>query len=825
MQARWAKLLIKPKYLAITIDSILAGLPLSVIAQVVAPSQTTSSDIEVIQVTSSKRVQNMQTVPVALQALSGQTVAELNLANLDALNLYLPNVSVAARGPGQADIFMRGMAIQPIAVMLAGAQGSMPNVAVYLDEQPVTAPGRNIDLYTHDLARVEVLAGPQGTLFGASSQAGTVRYITNKPSRFRFEASTSLDFAHTKQGDNSHSLQAMLNFPVGDDLALRLSAYTVSQGGYIDNQYGEFTLDPAINPNSLVNLNDASYQTINNQHLIKDDFNQSVYQGFRLSGKYWLNDDWQILLQHNAQQIEADGVFDMDPEVGDLAVSRFFPDKLEDEFNQTSLTLEGRIDQLEVLYAGSMLEREVNQLIDYTGYNNSGAYIAYYTCTYNNPNYIVNYNIPASLITEQRQCKDPTKGFVGKQMHDKTTHELRFVYDANPYLDSVFGLYLDDFELATLDDYVYLAAPELGFAANSPISSAKSINPHPRAAGVTFFNDITRREKQQALFAELSFNLSEQVTATLGARKYKIETDISGSSNFADGIFQGSVNTDRGRDYDVSGGHSDKPLKQSDTIYKLNLSYNWQQDKLVYATYSEGFRPGGFNRGGGIQSTNPEFADVATTYNTDDVKNYELGLKSTWLDNKLRFNANAYHIKWQNMQVSRFDPQNVSILTFIENAADSRINGLEGDIIWQLTPSWRLFAAASFIDSKLTELKAQAIELAPVGSELPLTPNFQGNIRSHYNWKINKYWLDWQLSLVYSQSAWSSLVAEQRELQDSYQIINTSISLELNKWLLQLYINNLTDERAELFINDQDDIKRVTVNRPQTFGIKLKYTY
>ena len=812
----------KPHYLAQCLALVFGFSHIVVNAQTAKQQPST---IEVIEVTSSKRVQNMQKVPVALQALSSQTLEDYNLANLDSLDLYLPNVSVASRGPGQADIFMRGMAIQPIAVMLSGAQGTMPNVAVYLDEQPVTAPGRNIDLYTHDLARVEVLAGPQGTLFGASSQAGTIRYMTNKPTRDRLEFSTSLGYSTSKNGEPSHIAQAMLNLPIGDDLALRLSAYSVKQGGFIDNRYGEFTLDPAVNPNSAVNLDGASYQTINNQQFVQDDFNQNKYQGFRLSGQYWLADDWQLLLQHNAQQIEADGVFDMDPEVGDLAVSRFFPDKLEDEFQQTALTLSGRIQQLEILYSGSMLKRDVNQLIDYTGYNNTGAYIAYYTCTYTNPNYIVNYNIPASLITENRQCKDPTKGFIGQQTHDKTTHELRFVYDANEHFDSVFGLYLDDFKLETQDDYVYVAAPQLGFAPNAPISTAKSINPNTRAAGITFFNDITRIEKQQAIFAEISWHLTDKLTATVGARKYKIETDISGSSNFADGIFQGSVNTDRGRDYDVSGGHSTELLEQSDTIYKFNLSYNWQADKLVYATYSEGFRPGGFNRGGGIVSANPEFPTVSTTYDTDDVKNYEVGLKSSWLDNRLRLNANAYHIKWQNMQVSRFDPQNVSILTFIENAADSTINGLEGDIIWQINSNWRLFSAASYIDSELTQLKAQAIELAEVGSELPLTPKLQGNLRSQYSWQLSDYWLDWQLAWVYSASSWSSIVAEQREKQQSYQIFNTSVNLDANNWQWQLYVNNITDERAQLFINDQDDIKRVTVNRPRTLGIKAKYRY
>ncbi|EWH08619.1 TonB-dependent receptor [Catenovulum agarivorans DS-2] len=781
--------------------------------------------IEVIRVTSTKRTQNMQSVPIALQVLTEQTLDELKLSNLDALNLYLPNVSVATRGPGQADIFMRGMAIQPIAVMLSGAQGAMPNVAVYLDEQPVTAPGRNIDVYTHDLARVEVLAGPQGTLFGGSSQAGTVRYISNKPQKDSFDANVSADLATTKNGSHSHTVQAMLNIPLADSFAFRISAYDVLQGGYIDNTHGVFSIDPKVNDKSALEIEGASFQNADNRLLVEDNFNQSVYRGYRAAAQYWIEDNWRLLLQHNAQQIEADGVFDMDPQVGDLEVERYFPDQLEDEFTQSALTMSGRLEALQLLYTGSVLSRQVNQSIDYTGYNNTSAYVAYYTCTYSNPNYIVNYNIPASFITENRQCKDPTKGFVGKQSHDKKTHEFRLVYDQSANYTAVVGMYFDKFTLETQDDYVYVAAPELGFAPNAPISTANSIDPNTRPAGVTFFNDVTRRESQRALFAEVTLALAPKLSATIGARKYTIESDLTGSSNFADGIFQGSVNTDRGRDYDVSGGHSKQPLTQSDSIYKFNLNYQWQNNKLIYATYSEGFRPGGFNRGGGIQSANPEFPNVATTYDTDDATNYELGLKSSWLNNRMRLNANAYRINWHNMQVSRFDPQNVSILTFIENAADSTITGLETDLAWQVTDYWQLHTAVAVINSKLTNIKARAIELVPEGSELPLTPKIKGNIRSQYSWPLGQHWVDWHVSWIYSHSAWSSLVAEQREQQDGYHIVNTSVSLEAQSWQAQLYINNLTDERAELFINDQDDIRRVTVNRPLTLGVKVKYRF
>ena len=263
--------------------------------------------------------------------------------------------------------------------------------------------------------------------------------------------------------------------------------------------------------------------------------------------------------------------------------------------------------------------------------------------------------------------------------------------------------------------------PHWVFAPNAPISTAVQVNSDTRRANITFFNDIVRKEKQQAFFAEVSYEFLPRWTINAGIRRYQIDVELAGSTNFADGIFQGSVNTDRGRDYDVSGGHTKAPLEQSGSIIKLNLSHQYDADRLFYFTYSEGFRPGGFNRGGGLESINPDFPDVDVTYKTDDVVNYELGWKASFA-RKVRFNGSLYYIDWQDMQVSRFDPQNVSILTFIENAADSTIKGLESNLAWQVNNNLSVNAALSYNDTELTKIKAEAIEIAPKGSSLPVTP-------------------------------------------------------------------------------------------------------
>lgn len=779
-----------------------------------APVLAKASQIEEVVVTATKREASAQDIPVAIQAMGTESLNQLNVGNFDDYVRYFPNLTAGSRGPGQATIYIRGMAVEPITVMLSGAQGTMPNVALYLDEQPVTAPGRNLDVYATDLERVEVLAGPQGTLFGASSQAGTVRLITNKPKIGEYEAGVKTSLADTHKGDMSKSVEAHFNLPVGEQLAFRAALYDVRRGGYIDNVHGTFTTDPSINPNSTVAAGLGSYEAADNAALVKDDFNDSYYRGFRVGAKYLIDDDWELLVQHSRQELGSDGVFDYDPEVGDLEVERFFPDELTDEFDQTALTLSGRLGALELLYTGSYLEREVEQLIDYTGYNNSGAFIEYYTCTYTSPTNPV------------RDCLNPVKGFSGRQDHTRTTHEFRVMTPQDNALRLTAGVFFDDYEIETLDDFIYAATPALGFAPNAPISTAKNIDPSTRPAGVAFFNDITRTEKQIAVFGEVSYDFTEQLTMTLGLRYYEIESDFYGSSNFADGIFNGSVNTDRGRDYDSSGGHSTDPLEADDVIPKLNATYRINDDIMVYATYSEGFRPGGFNRGGGLNSINPAFPTVSVTYETDDVVNYELGWKTTLADGTLQLNGNAYFIEWTDMQVSRFDPENVSILTFIENAADSDIFGIEMDAVWLATDNLTVYGAMSYNDTEVSRVTGRAIEIVPEGSQLPLTPEFQANVRFRYLWETSQEFdLYSQLAVQYAGDSYSSLVVAERQKQDSYSTADAAVGIKTEHWNAELFVENLTDRRAQLFINNQDDIPRTSTNRPRTVGLRVAYEY
>jgi outer membrane receptor protein involved in Fe transport len=778
------------------------------------------AEIEEITVTATKRATSLQDTPVAIQALGQEKLDDLNISNFDDYMKYLPNVNAAGRGPGQSFIFIRGMATDSSDQTSVEIGAPVPNVALYLDEQPVSSGGRNLDLYVTDVERIEVLPGPQGTLFGASSMAGTVRIITNKPSYDGMEAGFKASYSTTSGGDPSNSVEAFINIPVIDDkFAIRGAFYNAVEGGYIDNVFGENSYNPddvgypAGSPNTVVN----------NIAFVEDNFNDAAYRGARISARIALNDDWELLPQFMTQSLDVDGVFDhspasianLDPEaagsriVGDLKVQRFFPDYLDDEFDQLSLTVNGRLGALDVVYAGSFLDREVNNSFDYSGYTQVGAYGAYYICDY------ANYAAYGFYGT----CGDPTQGMIAHIENERSTHEFRVSYAEGEKVQFVAGVFLDDIQ-TKVDTNFYVAGSIGAFAPNSPHSASTAFNPNPRPQGITFMNDAIRDEEQVAVFGEVTFNVSDAFAVTLGARNYNIETSLVGSSNFATlcpaapAPCTAADDGDGGRSYDQIFAGS-LPLKEDDTILKGNVSFRPNDDMLFFLTYSEGFRPGGFNRN----------ESVPTTYVSDEMTNLEFGWKTTLADGNVRFNGSLYKIDWDDMQVGVTDFACCGVLTFVLNAADAEISGFEGDLVWLPTDNLTLSAAWSFNATEMVRVPPNVSNLAPEGSDLALAPELQYNLTARYNWEVGARNAHAQLILAHTDDQFSSIVTANRFRQQSYDTMDGAVGLTSESWSVELFAENLTDERAELFINSLDTDLRVTTNRPRTWGVRVSYDF
>ncbi|MEJ6767289.1 MAG: TonB-dependent receptor plug domain-containing protein [Gammaproteobacteria bacterium] len=796
-----------------SINKITSHLSLGILGSVAAMSpqavESQERQIEEVVVSATKKKENASDVPITVTALTEETLKEMNVSNFDEYIEYLPNVTSGGRGPGQSTIYIRGMAVDPVNVFLSAAQGSSPNVALYLDEQPIQVPGRNLDVYVADMERIEVLAGPQGTLFGASSQAGTVRLITNKPKFDVQEGGFNTSLFDTAGGSRSYAFDGFLNVPISESWAVRGVVYQTKSGGYIDNVEGTWSGKGRGSFNST-----AEFQEDKNTALVEDDFNDSSYKGFRLSSAYSINEDWDLLVTHVDQDITADGVFDYDPAIGDLKVSRFIEDTLEDSFNQTSITLEGRMGSLDAIYTGSLLERTADQTVDYSGYANVGAYLPYYVCN------AYDYTVCGSA-TVQVELYDENQ---------RTTHEFRV--SSNEFSDLPFsytaGVFIDESELQTQNDYGYLgtlsaaanAGTYGGYIDNTPIPGAWAGNPNARPSQYRFFNDILRLEEQTSFFTEVTIPVSDKLDVLFGVRKYDLDLDFRGQSKFG---YRGA-NVSNGRDYDAAP-HGTAPLNLSDQITKFTLSYKPDADTLYYFTRSEGYRPGGFNRGGGKASSNPAFPDVPLTYATDDVVNTEFGVKTLLLDGAMRLNASYYNIEWTDIQVSRFDPKNVSILTFVENAADADVSGLEADILWYPTDDITIASAMSYNSTEVTRIKAQIVEIAPVGSALPLSPDFQWNVRIRKDSELNGLPSYTQLAIKSASDSFSSLEKDKRYSQSAYRTVDFAYGFEVNNTEIEFFIRNLTDERAQLYYNDQDDIPRITTNRPRNMGVRASYKF
>ena len=864
-----------------------------------AADDTSGTAINDIVVTATRREELLNSIPIAVQALSGDTLQDLNITNFDKLIEFLPNVQAASQGPGTSAIYIRGLSTDTPGLQIVGTAGAAPNVALYLNDAPAATPGRNLDVYAADLQRVEVLAGPQGTLFGASSMGGAVRYITNKPDLNAFHAGFTGTYAMTKGGDDSVAGQAFINIPVIEDrFAVRLVVYNDQQGGYIDNGAGTYQMPfnghvgeagrlPEGNPllvrralescTGVVNCTGSTYrapirQKINNDRFVEDNFNDASYIGGRLAATFKLSDDWAIDVMHLRQRLKTDGVFNYEPGVGDLKVTQFNPNSLRDDVDLTTLTIKGRLGFLDLIYSGSYLNRNSVQKADYASYSNIGLYLPYYECD-KGIYYTAAYNGNIG-----NTCYTPSKSYQVRNKNQRYTQELRVSTPSTGRIRATAGVFYDVNKLYDNTDWSYLQQ-SAGFIYQrraNPAVNAYDTNLKPIAVG--FFNDVQRRDRQFAIFGEAAFDIvPERLILTLGARYYDEEASQNGSSNTSFGFgSRGIYNPVTGtysaaatppQFYGISANlnvvlKDVSPAKYSGLLKKANLTFKLGDRSLVYATYSEGFRPGGFNRkpcnvGSATCPTVADFAKLAV-YVPDEVKNYEIGAKFSLLDRSLQINLAAYQIDWSNIQITLFD-QNISNQTFTTNLVDARIKGIEGDVTWRATRELTFNAAGSYNDSSLTAYRKNTVVLLPLGSPLSNSPKFQANIRMRYETELASGLKPYfQASFRHVGSSISSIIdnvsiryptfnatagyvasvpvtyngvtirpgdivtpLRASQPQASYNTFSAAIGVSRDDWTLELFAENLTDERPELYKSGNDGELRITTSRPRTIGMRV----
>jgi outer membrane receptor protein involved in Fe transport len=757
----------------------MAALP--VLAEEQDTQELQEQGLERIVVTSRKRVENIQKAPVSILAFDTQALQDLGIENFDDYALMLPSLSYQTVGPGLSQIYMRGASDGGD----GNASGSQPSVATYFDEQPVTAIGRNFDLHIYDIERVEALAGPQSTLYGASSQTGTLRIITNKPDTSDFEAGFDLGYGSTKEGAPSHSVEGFINLPIADNAAIRLVAWTKEDGGYIDNVAGERTYGLYTNGGEL------STVTENNSALIEEDINELTNSGLRAALRVELNDDWAATVSAVSQTQETEGVWFHDPEnpsgeIGDLEVQRFNKDAMEDKFNQLGLTLEGDLGFANITYAGSFMDRDIEYFADYSDYTDyySTSWVQYYGCEY--------------YGTADVDCTSMNIMYQEDNELSRDTHELRLQSNGDDKFNYTVGFYFEESTHKYRQEWVMP-----GMAKGADFAQFGEPD-------LWYLTDQTRSDEQTAIFGELSYDVSDKLTLTAGGRYFKNESSLEGVSGYGV-VFPGTPIL-----------AVDSKIDDSDSIFKLNATYQLDDDKMVYLTWSEGYRPGGINR--------DETDVVPREYKADFVTNFEFGWKTQWLDDTLRFNGALYTMQWDDMQLTRYDASYGSPVGLTINVAESEITGIESAITYLLTPDWTLSTSFSYNQAQLSDDVVVGSNSSPKGTELPNVPTFKGNIHSRYNFMVGDFNSFAQLVYSYVDESSDDIFkfnsgSEERQFNDCYSVMNFRVGLDQETWGVDFYINNLTDERAELTRGGASWDTSITTNRPRTLGVKYRMRF
>ena len=757
-------------------------------------TEDSAPSLETITVTAQKRSENAQDVPISIQVLGSQQLEELQINDFEDYAKLLPSVSITPSGPGFGQVYMRGVA--------SGGDGNhsgpLPSVGIYLDEQPITTIQGALDLHVYDIERIEALSGPQGTLYGASSEAGTLRLITRKPDTAGFAAGYGFEVNAIDGGGMGHVAEGFVNIPISDNTAIRLVGWQKKDAGWIDNVYGERTF-----PTSGI--------TQNNADRVEDNYNDVDTVGARLALKIDLNDNWTITPTIMGQRQKANGSFGYDNTVGEGKISHAYPERGEDRWAQAALTVQGKIGNFDLTYAFAHLKRDVDTETDYSDYG------FWYDTLLGYGQYFVDDNGAFINPAQYIQAQDGYK---------KTSHELRIASSQENRLRFVGGLFWMDQSHDIEQRYRI-----------DNLASTLSVRGWEDTIWLT---QQERKDHDEAIFGELAFDFTDKLTGTVGFRHFRADNALAGFFGFANGyssqggqlpqnrygeaacIVQFGTNPANWPSFNGAPCKVfDKDVQEKDTLGKANLSYKFAPNKMMYLTWSEGYRPGGINRRGTLPP-----------YLTEFLTNYEIGWKTSWLDNRLTFNGAAFRQIWDDFQ---FPVLGQNGLTEIRNANQARIQGLEMDVNWAATYNLRLSAGVGFFDAELTEDYFSGPDLlAPKGTRLPVTADYKGNLTARYTFDIADYEAYWQSSVVHEGRRTSDLrITERNILGDlpSYSLVDFAIGARKNNWSVDFYIKNLLDENAQFGRNVQcpEQVCAAQVYsvaaQPRTFGIKFSQEF
>ncbi|HUP23140.1 MAG TPA: TonB-dependent receptor [Thermoanaerobaculia bacterium] len=764
---------------------------------------------EQITVTARKREETLQQVPFSVAAPSEETLRVRGAETLEGVAANVAGFSVQNLGPGQSQVAMRGVSAGQI---VRDQPGVKEQVGIYLDESVISLSLFTPDIDLFDMSRVEVLRGPQGTLFGSGSLSGTVRYITNQPQLGSKDSVAEVGISSIDGGDIGGNAKVALNMPIGDTAAMRITAYYTGYGGYMD------AVQPGLSTNSDVNSGDRAgvrwaFRFEPNERLTVTP--RLLYQEVNMDG--WNRiDDYNILgnafttTRPAARLDEREQFTQID-------------EPFTDEFLLADLSIEYDFGALTLTSITSYTDRDVLVVRD------AGALTSSITGG--------SIGLPESIYTLDAPLDDATTAKV-------LTQELRFAGGEDAW-NWVVGAFYSDTERDYAQDLLVQ-----GFEALSGIPTQGLRAPRD----VLFFSDLAYQFDQFALFGEVTYAFNDRFDLSAGVRWYDFQED---RTQVFDGIFG---NDDNGTALVQTAGST----TADGFAPRVIASYDLSESTTVNAQLSKGFRLGGINDPLNVPLCTPQ--DEVTFggregWDDESLWNYEVGSKSTVMGGRGTFNAAAFYMDISDLQATVTAGSCSSRVVF--NVPDARATGLELEFAAQPNSNFDFAISASFNDSELRSTLTSTDDLSNVsvvsgiqkGNRLPTVPEFQLVAAATYQWQVRQSWLGYVTGTFQHVGSRFTQIGDQAEgfgfvnlralpntiggpltantftfdpELPSYDILNLRVGYANDKWDTALYLNNVTDERALLALDqERGTLARVgyLTNQPRTFGVVARVKF
>ena len=765
-------------------------------AQAQQATHTDAGQLEEIVVTAEKREATIETTAISITALSGGDIQDRGFTDLGELMKTVPGVAIRTSGPGMTEFEMRGV---------ASNGGNSPTVGFYFDETSLTAPaatneGKIVispDLY--DLSRVEVLRGPQGTLYGSGSMGGTIKVVPNAPNPEAFDASAEVKFAGTDHGGFDHAENGMVNLPFwGDKAALRIVASYSYDSGWIDRVViapGQFPL-----PSGLINGTYGPYYTIRGNVLAAPiateyhNVNDVEKSGVRLSAVFKPIDGLTITPSYFYQRLRSGGLPYIDSTPATDAFYQPFdtPERYSDEFKLEALSVKYRTDAFEISSATAYWSRHEPLQQDtqesWTTYLLPFGYgVNSYTAG--------NGNLGQSYASEDNN-------------QHQTTEELRVSSVGDTRFKWLVGYFYSDF----VSPWDIVFPSQTG--ASNPLIGTNDL--------FSYFTPF--KILQQSFFGEATYNITEPFSVTVGVRRYHYDSAV-----YLD-QFGG-----------LAGGLTQQAASENSqgVTPKATLSYQFDKDLLVYATAAKGFRPGGGTGPVPTQgatsceaqlqveyNSHGAFVPGPVQFNSDTIWSYELGEKWRSSDNRLSVNAAAYFENWNGVQQT--NSLSSCGYVYTANAGDAHVYG--GEIEVNAVVVHDLQAMANFSYSHSTLVSASLVDASSsAGSPIQQVPKVTGTLALSYRHQLAD-------DLVVTARAESTYTGTRTDATyyvntlPSYELTNIRAGVDLGRWSAVLFVDNVADKRVLLNNVTQDasnvaDWNRIAVSQPRTAGIDFNVRF